>query len=339
MGQYTLNNVELELSSRLEHQKVAMDYDWDYIEDKIKNRVFFKGENLQDAINHAKDATQPHNNIARSYGLGVHWHFAPRYTLSFNTSHQERLPNPQELYTHGMHLATNSFEIGNRHLKKERANNYELGLKFTGDKLDYKLASYLYDFDNYIYLQTINEHLGTAQVEHFRQLRINRYDQSKARFYGVEGNIGYQINPKYRLSLFEDYVYGRLHDLPDIVVKYSVFDKQKTYGKQPDRYTPRLPPARLGTRLDAVFNDNWSGNVSYIRTFDQNKVAKFETPTKGNHNLSLGVDYQNFNQAVDYSLFFRANNLLNEKVYAHETHLPYIPQIGRNVSIGANIKL
>lgn len=344
MGQYNVGNVELELGTRLEKQSVAMDYDTKHIDWIMRERSNLQSnpEKLQQAIDDAINATKPHKNTAHSYALGVHWKFLPDYTLSFNASHQERLPNSQELYTHGMHLATNSFEIGNRHLTKEKSNNYELGLKFVGDKLDYKVAGYLYDFDNYIYLSTINEYLGTARVNHLKKLRINRYDQSPAKFYGAEASVGYQFNDNYYASVFGDYIKGKLHDMPPIVSDYTPASwgrpAIKTYTDQEDRTTPRLPPMRLGAKVKADFDDKWSGSMEYVRTFDQNKVSKFEAPTKGHHLLNMGVNYQNYKGGLDYSIFFNANNLLDQKVYAHETHLPYIPQMGRNFSLGVNVK-
>ncbi|MFA9486862.1 MULTISPECIES: TonB-dependent receptor [unclassified Moraxella] len=344
VGQYKLGNVELELGGRTEKQTVAMDYDIDYIKDRIKNHrlVALKGEALDKAINDAIDTTKPHESHANSYGVGVHWRFLPNYRLSFNASYQERLPNAQELYTHGMHLATNSFEIGNRNLTKEQSKSYELSLDFKGEKFDYQVSGYLYDFDNYIYLHTINEYLGTAKVNHPLHLRINRYDQSPARFYGVEAKVGYRFSPNYYGSIFGDYVYGRLHDLAPIVSRYEpagFFGKEiKEYTKPNDRYTPRLPPMRVGAKVEAEFNESWSGGVEYVRTFKQTKTSGFENATKGHHLLNLGLNYQGNQGDVDYSVFFKANNLLNQKIYAHETFLPNIPQMGRNFSIGATFK-
>ncbi|WP_066803436.1 TonB-dependent receptor [Moraxella oblonga] len=344
MGQYQWGKVALEFGTRFEKQTVKMDYDLDYIKDRITNHrlVFLKGEALDRAINDAIDATKPHQNHANSYGMGVHWQFLPKHRLSFNATHQERLPNAQELYTHGMHLATNSFEMGNRHLTKEKANSYELGFDFKGDKLDYQLSGYLYDFDNYIYLHTINEYLGTAKVRHPLHLRINHYDQSPAKFYGVEGKIGYQFNDKYYGAIFGDYVKGRLHNLAPIVSRYEpagFFSKEiKEYTKPNDRYTPRLPPMRLGAKIKTNWGDNWTGEAEYVRTFTQSKTSNFENATQGHHLVNVGLNYKNVIGAGEYSLFFNANNILNQKIYAHETFLPYIPQMGRNFSVGVNFK-
>ncbi|MFB2539534.1 hypothetical protein ACEYX6_09250 [Acinetobacter sp. c2-A9] len=40
----------------------------------------------------------------------------------------------------------------------------------------------------------------------------------------------------------------------------------------------------------------------------------------------------------EYDVFLKANNLLDEKVYAHETFLPQMPQMGRNFNLGINFK-
>ncbi|MFX9216666.1 TonB-dependent receptor, partial [Acinetobacter baumannii] len=95
------------------------------------------------------------------------------------------------------------------------SNNLEISLAYKDDLLDYQISTYYYDFDNYIYLQTLNEVLGTTKVRDQHTLRINHYSQSAANFYGLEGNIGYQFNSVYHGSLFGDYVKGRLTNLPD----------------------------------------------------------------------------------------------------------------------------
>ncbi|WP_305272249.1 TonB-dependent receptor [Moraxella sp. ZY210820] len=344
LEQLKWNNFTFELSGRAEQQKVSMDYDVEAISDIIDRKCgtsySCRNEAIQDKIQQTVVKLKPHKENAYSYALSTHWQFKPNYTLSLNLSHQERVPNAQELYAHGMHLATNSFEMGNIHLRKEKSNNFELGLGYQGDKLDYKLSSYLYDFDNYIYLFALNENSNTFSVDKDnRLLRINRYEQSKARFYGVEAQIGYQFTPVYYVSFFGDYVRGRLKDLPDVVDETHWLTGEPTsYKSQADRYTPRLPPMRLGTRIKANFDENWSGNVEFIRTFDQNKLSKFESKTNGYDMLNMGLNYQGRFVPSEYDVFFKANNLLDQKVYAHETYLPYIPQMGRNFSLGVNWK-
>lgn len=348
--QYQWKDITIEASARMEQQKVTMQYDKNYLKETIEDSfycaTFYNGNcpwpKAETVYAQVTESLKPHKETAYSYGLGGHWKFTPNHTLSLNYSHQERIPNAQELYAHGMHLATNSFEIGNNNLTKEKSNNFEIGLGYQGEQLDYKLATYLYDFDNYIYLLAMNDGRGPRSIKQNSELKANRYMQSPARFYGVEAKVGYQFNDVYYASIFADYVHGKLVNMPDIIDTYSpasrYSEEKVTYKSQPDRYTPRLPPMRLGAKVKANFDEKWSGELEYVRTFDQNKVSKFESETKGHHLLNVGLDYDNVIGANEYSIFFKANNLLDQKVYAHETHLPYIPQMGRNFSLGVNWK-
>ncbi len=346
LEKYQWRDVIVELSARAEQQTITMNYDLNKIISVMQphpnryNSPYIDKANAERAVNlaHALADTKPYKDNAYSYALGVHWQFLPDYKLSFGASHQERLPNAQELYTHGMHLATNSFEVGNKNLTKEKVNAFELGVSHQGDKLDFKLGGYYYDFDNYIYLETLNENLGTSRVLAPYSLKINRYNQAKASFYGLEGNIGYQFSPIYHGAIFGDMIDGKLHDLPAIVTEYDRTTGKKTYTAQPDMPTPRLPPMRLGTRFKADFDDKWSGELEYYRVFAQDKLSKFESTTPSHDMLNLTINYDNFWQNSDYQIFFKANNLLNQSVYAHETFLPYIPQMGRNFSLGVNVK-
>ena len=79
-----------------------------------------------------------HRQTARSFALSGNWYFTPQHKLSLTASHQERLPSTQELYAHGKHVATNTFEVGNKHLNKERSNNIELALGYEGDRWQYQ---------------------------------------------------------------------------------------------------------------------------------------------------------------------------------------------------------
>lgn len=329
-------NLQLEASGRVEKQQVTMDYDRNAIKDVVGNSIFIE-DIFNKTVNEAFALLEPHSETAQSYALGANWTFKPDYQLSVNVSHQERIPNAQELYAHGMHLATNSFEVGNRNLTKEKSNNLELAIKHQGDKIDYQFATYVYDFDNYIYLLALNDARNPRSMKSDDDLQVNRYMQSPARFYGVEGNIGYQISPTYHVSLYGDYVNGRLIDIPAIP---GVADGKgnRPMIEQPDRYTPRLPPMRLGGKINAKFNDKLSAELDYSHVFEQDRLSKFEHITAGHDMVNVGVTYQTQLADMDTTFFVQGNNLLNQKVYAHESFLPTLPQMGRNISVGMTTK-
>lgn len=272
------NDVHVELAARAEKQKID-------IEDSSKKD--FDGS-------------------AFSVSGAANWEFAPDYKLSLVASHQERLPLAQELYANGGHFATNTYELGNDQLKKEKSNNVELGLHYDNDKFDYHVHVYHNWFDDYIYAQTLDR---------YKDFRLVEYTQDQARFYGAEAEAGYQISDMYKVGVFGDYVRGKIDN----------------------ENAPRVPAGRLGTKINADFGDGFSGLAEYYHVFQQDKIAAYETDTQGYNMLNLGVAYTGkYSNVGDYRVYFNANNLLDDQVYQHASFLSTIPQVGRNFTVGVN---
>ncbi len=272
------NDVHVELAARADQQKID-------IEDSSKKN--FDGS-------------------AFSVSGAANWEFAPDYKLSFVASHQERLPLAQELYADGGHFATNTYELGNDQLGKEKSNNVELGFHFDNDKFDYHVHVYHNWFDDYIYAQTLDR---------YKDFRLVQYTQDKARFYGAEAEANYQVSSIYKLGVFGDYVRGKIDN----------------------ENAPRVPAGRLGTKVNADFGDGFSGSAEYYHVFQQDKIAAYETDTQSYNMLNLGVAYSGqYSSVGDYRVFLNANNLLDDQVYQHASFLSTIPQVGRNFTVGVN---
>ena len=272
------NDVHVELAARADQQKID-------IEDSSKKN--FDGS-------------------AFSVSGAANWEFAPDYKLSFVASHQERLPLAQELYADGGHFATNTYELGNDQLGKEKSNNVELGFHFDNDKFDYHVHIYHNWFDDYIYAQTLDR---------YKDFRLVQYTQDKARFYGAEAEANYQVSSIYKLGVFGDYVRGKIDN----------------------ENAPRVPAGRLGTKVNADFGDGFSGSAEYYHVFQQDKIAAYETDTQSYNMLNLGVAYSGqYSNVGDYRVFLNANNLLDDQVYQHASFLSTIPQVGRNFTVGVN---
>ena len=273
-----LNDVHVELAARADQQKIDID---------DSSKKDFDGS-------------------AFSVSGAANWEFAPNYKLSLVTSHQERLPLAQELYADGGHFATNTYELGNDQLSKEKSNNVELGFHYDDNTFDYHVHVYHNWFDEYIYAQTLDR---------YKDFRLVQYAQDKAKFYGAEAEAGYQISPIYKLSVFGDYVRGKIDN----------------------DNAPRVPAGRLGTKLNADFDDHWSGSAEYYHVFQQDKIAAYETDSQSYNMLNLGVAYSGkYSNVSDYRVFLNANNLLDDQVYQHASFLSTIPQVGRNFSVGVN---
>ena len=271
-----VGDVHLELGARVEHQKIDVD-----------------SKRLND-----------YSDTGVSASAAANWEFHPNYKLSLVGSHQQRLPLAQELYANGIHFATNTYERGNQDLDVEKSNNIELGLHYEGNQLDYHVHVYHNWFDNYIYGTT------TDQQDDFRLID---YTQDKAKFYGAEAQVSYQLNDLHKLSVFGDYVRGKIDN----------------------ENAPRVPAGRLGTKIESDFADGWSGTAEYYHVFDQDKIAQGENTTQGYNMVNLGITYANtFADKNAYRVYLKANNLLDDQVYSHTSFLSNIPQVGRNFTIG-----
>lgn len=425
LEQYQIGNFTFEGAARWERQKTPVKYDKELLQRKLE--WLENGFPALDSTKAEHPDLSPYEENAVSYAGGVLWDLNSNYRLSFTASHNERIPSPMELYYNGKHLATNSFEYGNKNLEKERSNNFELGLSYLGDNWDYNISGYYNDFDNYIYNENITK---------FGDLYMRRYNQTTADFYGLEGDLTYRISPSQEVTFFGDFVRGKIGALDPIIGKNIFSDTPEIYGladscqglsgqeikesgrisecilmsevenppeinfyewcdadlmsdpeempwcvdfiykklgtdilKRPATNAPRVPPARLGFRYNNHLTDKWSVNMDYSHVFEQNKVStstiaikpleydedgnklqyennsllmkpRFvtENKTEGYNLLNLGADYESNYRNIDYTLSIRANNVLDEKVYIHNSFLPYVPQMGRNFTLGLNVK-
>lgn len=132
----------------------------------------------------------------------------------------------------------------------------------------------------------------------------------------------YQITPEARVTVFGDYI--------DTELKPEVFDCY-----DPDYTTdnlPRIPPGSLGARFNWV-SGQLTADIEYLQTFEQDKVAVYETPTDGygmlNATISYRMDIQGWREL---EVYLRGSNLTDELAYVHASFVKeQSPLRGRNV--------
>jgi iron complex outermembrane receptor protein len=237
------------------------------------------------------------------------WHFMPGWSGAVSLSRSQRAPSAQELYADGVHLATNTFEMGDANLKVETANALELTLRKTTGSTTGSVSAYHYIYDDYIFARTLDQ---------FEAFRLIRYSQSDATFTGLEGEVRQQLTPWLSATVFGDYVRGQL--------------------KGDGGSLPRIPAARVGVRAEA-FSGPWSGDVEYSRTFKQNDIAAFERETPGFNMVNATVAYDVDLGGMKSQVFLRGTNLLDELAFNHASFLAEVaPQRGRNLVVGVRAR-
>ena len=278
-------------------------YQWNDVHFELGARV------EQQQIDATESGLKDYDDTAYSTSASAKWQFAPEYAASIAYSYGERMPNAQELYANGVHLATNTYEIGNENLGKEKSHNIEIGLSKDAGDLGFALNAFYNQVDDYIYANTLDR---------YENFRLVEYQQRDADFIGAEGQISYQFSPIYQGKIFADHVQAQFNDNSDL---------------------PRIPATRTGMRFDADFADGIHGGVEYIYGFEQERIADFEEKTPDYHLVNLDISYeQQPSDSWSYQIYLKANNLFDQTYYNHASYLSSIPQQGRNFTSGIRFR-
>lgn len=257
-----------------------------------------------------ESGTQPdYDGKATSLSAGTTWNFVPGYAASLSLSRSQRMPNVQELYARGVHFATLTYERGNADLGKETARTVDLGLRKTDGDLRFGVNFFLSRIDGYIYGNTLDQH---------EDFRLIEYTQGDASFAGVEADASYRFSPNVSVTVFGDYVRGKLRDGAGNL--------------------PRIPSARVGARTDLTW-DRWGSFVEYTQVFRQNRIASYEDTTSGYGLLGAGVSYKGKMADTDYLLYLKGSNLLNKLAYNHTSFISRAAPIqGRSIMAGVRVE-
>jgi len=230
--------------------------------------------------------------------------------LSFGLTlaHSERLPGAEELFSDGPHAATNAFEVGDPNLAKEKSLGLDASIKKTGGRVSAELSLFRNAFSGYIFERfTDDEEDG---------LRVVRYEQTDALFWGLEAQTGVEV-----------YDNGRRHLGLDASVDYVRAKIDPT-----DEPLPRIAPLRLG--LGVHYRDsNFDVRAELRRVEKQERISGFELATPGHTFINATATYRIFGGTKTVTdLVLRATNLANVEGRNHVSYLKdLVPLPGRDV--------
>ena len=270
-----------------------------------------------------------------SLSLASRWDLGPDVHVSLGLDRAQRSPTAEELYSSGLHVATQSHEFGDAGLDVETANRAEVGLHWHRGPLRLEASLYHLRYDDFIYLA------DTGIVDGGLDVRL--WNQADARFTGgeVEAEWTFLDNGSgaWTLRAFGDVVRGRLdgQGAREIPVSVPHGDHAHHYVASIalDGNLPRIAPSRLGGELRWT-SDHWRAGLGATRYARQDDVAEHESATPGytlvHANLAWHMDTAG-GSAVE--LFLNGNNLLDREARVHTSFLKDLaPLPGRGVSAG-----
>ncbi|MGK6356379.1 TonB-dependent receptor [Sphingomonas sp. DT-207] len=249
-----------------------------------------------------------------SASLGASYALADQLRFGVNLSRSERAPTQEELFANGPHAGTQAFEIGNPDFTTEKAWGVEATLKGTGEGWSLSAAAYYNWFSDYIY------DAPTGEIED--DLPVFQYNQADARYYGfeIEGSArlgtvgGFAINA----DALADYVHAEVVD---------------------EGPAPRIPPLRLLGGLEAQ-SDSLTGRVEVEHSFEQDRIAAFETPTDGFTLVNASIAWKPWGNRSNTSLMLSANNIFDVEARRHTSVLKdYAPLAGRDIRATLRVEI
>lgn len=271
-------------------------------------------------------------NTEASGSAGAVWKFTPDYALAFSLTHTGRAPNAQERFADGPHAGTQSFEIGDPHLRAERSLGAEVSLRRRTGFVTGAVTAFTNQFDGYIFEQPTG--LVALDVDgQFKflppgdpavvaadgGLPVYRAVQRDARFWGLELETIWHLHEHRTWQL-------------DLRLAADL-----TRAREGGRDLPRIPAARTTAGL-FWSHTGWSAGVESQFVAAQNRVAPNETTTDGytllNAHLSRTVQIGSWST----EFFLRGTNLGNAEARPHPSFVKDLaPLAGRGVIVGVRL--
>ncbi len=250
---------------------------------------------------------------AVSGSLGASVEFATGWRVGLNASYTERAPSQEELFSNGPHAGTQAFEIGNPNFKKEKSKGAELTLRGKGAGYSVSASVYGNDFDGFI----IENPTGAIQDD----LPVFLFTQSDVRYYGAE------VEATFKLAQIRDFAINL-----DGVADYT---RAKVRGGGGS--VARIPALRVLGAL-AAQSPRVNGRIEVERVNQQNRIAAFETPTKGYTMVNASLGFKPLGEDGAVSLTLSANNLFDVTARRAASFLKdFAPLAGRDIRVSARV--
>lgn len=251
--------------------------------------------------------------------VGYKTNLLDNLSLRLNLATGFRAPNLAELTSNGVHEGTNRYEIGNADLKTEQNFQTDLNLEFKNSHFEFFINGFYNHVNNYIYTSPNGEVIDGNDVF--------TYVQNDAVLFGGEAGIHFHPHPLDWLH-FE-----------------SSFETV-TGKKQNGDYLPLIPANNWNNTIRTEFDiKNWLSDgyarLNLSTTFSQNNVSGFETKSKDYTLVNLGFGGKIKINKTAFEVSLSGNNLFDKTYIAHLSRLKTdgIPNIGRNIVLGANFNI
>lgn len=252
------------------------------------------------------------------------------WQLTTNLSASQRAPKDYELFAHGEHAATGTYEIGQSTLKLEKGTQLDVGGEWKQGPHKFGITGFASQFSNYISLQSMGTDSNEPGVPDYR------FEGVRARFYGIESTAKLRMVGGQSALVSPNAAHGAM----DLELRADVVRaKDLTHNS----YLPRIAPMRVGA--DAVWSRNaWGARFGFMHAAAQNRVPDGGITTAGHTLWNAGVNYHAHTYGpTHWLLFAKLDNITNKLAYSSTSVLTQTmgtnapPLAGRSLKVGAQV--
>ncbi len=249
------------------------------------------------------------------------------WQMTTNFSASQRAPKDYELFAHGEHAATGTYEIGQSTNRLEKGTQLDIGGEWKQGPHKFGITGFVSEFSNFIALQAMNTSANPPQYT---------FAGVQARFYGIESSSQLRMVGGQSALLSPNASHGAM----DLELRADVVRaKDLTHNS----YLPRIAPMRVGA--DAVWSrDAWGARFGFMHAAAQNRVPESGVTTAGHTLWHAAVNYHAHTYGpTHWVLFAKLDNITNKLAYASTSVLTQTlgtnapPIAGRSLKVGAQV--
>jgi len=253
------------------------------------------------------------------------------WQLTTHLSASQRAPKDYELFAHGRHAATATYEVGQPSIQLEKGTQLDVGGEWKQGAHKLGVTAFGSQFSNYISLQSMGFDTSGLPTYQFEGVR--------ARFYGIESTAKVRLVGGQEALLSPNAAHGAM----DLELRADVVRAQDLTHNSP---MPRIAPMRVGA--DAVWSRNaWGARLGFMHAAAQNRVpnngADPGITTAGHTFWNAGLNYHTHSGPTHWLLFAKLDNITNKLAYSSTSVLTQTmrdnapPIAGRSLKVGAQV--
>jgi iron complex outermembrane receptor protein len=249
------------------------------------------------------------------------------WQLTTNLSASQRAPKDYELFAHGEHAATGTYEIGQPNIGLEKGTQLDVGGEWKQGAHKFSITGFASQFSNYISLQATDPSASPPQYT---------FHGVRARFYGLESTAKIRMVAGQDAVLTSNGAYGAM----DLELRADVVRAQDLTNNAP---MPRIAPMRFGA--DAIWSRQaWGARFGFMSAAAQNRVPNNIGVTTAGYTLwNAGLNYHLHSGPTHWLLFAKLDNITNKLAYSSTSVLTQTmgenapPLAGRSLKVGAQV--